>query len=204
LSRRVAEQGREESAERLRLFVALTLPQVALEVLGAWQRDVLTGEPQLRGVEGTTLHATLCFLGGRPANEVARIADACGTVAGIGAMRLRVGAGLWLPARRPSVLAVSLGDMNGALAPAQRALSGALAAAGVYRPESRPYLPHVTVARVRRGERVRRRELEPPPSLVFEADTVTLYRSLLGRSGARYEPLAAISLRGDASPPSDS
>jgi 2'-5' RNA ligase len=94
------------------------------------------------------------------------------------------------------VLAVGLEDLDGALTRTQAALSSALAAAGVYRPESRPFLAHVTVARVRHRERLRGRELAPPPpSLTFDADAVTLYQSNLTPAGARYETLASISTR---------
>jgi len=188
-----SEDGGEES---LRLFVALSLPPDAREALGAWQRAVLKSHAELRGVEVATLHATLCFLGHRTAREIDLITGACRAVAGAGAARLRVDGALWLPPRRPGVLAVGLEDLGGTLAPAQAALSTALAGAGVYRPESRPFLAHVTVARLRRRERLRGRGLEPrPPSLMFEADTVTLYRSSLARGGASYESLAAVSMR---------
>jgi RNA 2',3'-cyclic 3'-phosphodiesterase len=187
-----AGEGREE---RLRLFVALSLPPDAREALGAWQRAVLRGRAELRGVEVATLHATLCFLGWRPAGEVELIAGACRAMAAAGAARLRFAGALWLPPRRPGVLAVELEDLGGTLAPAQAALSGTLAEAGVYRPEARPFLAHVTVARLRRRERLRGRELQaPPPSLTFEADTVTLYRSNLARGGASYEALVTVPL----------
>jgi 2'-5' RNA ligase len=195
-------------SERLRLFVALSLPELALDALRAWQRVVLARRSELRAVDGASLHATLCFLGSRPADDVQRIAAICLTLAGSGAARLRVTGSLWLPARRPSVLAVALEDLDGTLARAQSALSAALVAEGLYRPESRPYLAHVTVARVRsRGSvrgggpargaepsRSRGFELPPPPALTFEADTVTLYRSRLERAGASYEALVRVSM----------
>jgi 2'-5' RNA ligase len=128
--------------------------------------------------------------------EVELIAAACRAVAGSGPARLALGGALWLPRRRPGVLAVGLEDLGGALAHTQAALSAGLADAGVYRPESRPFLAHVTVARVRHRERLRGRELAPPPpSLTFEADTITLYRSDLTPAGASYEALATVSTR---------
>ena len=76
----------------------------------------------------------------------------------------------------------------------QSALSEALAAGGWYAPEKRPFLPHVTVARVGRGARVRRGLELPalPADLAFRASTVTLFRSRLSPAGARYEGLASV------------
>jgi 2'-5' RNA ligase len=94
------------------------------------------------------------------------------------------------------VLAVELRDSPGALTRAQARLSETLAAGGWYEPERRPYLPHVTVARVAREVRVPRGALAPLPPLEFRAPHVTLFRSRLSRAGARYEPLASIELGG--------
>ena len=62
----------------------------------------------------SSLHLTLCFLGSRPVAEVDALATgvrscaerACGS---------RLGAPLWLPARRPRALAVEVHDRDGAL-----------------------------------------------------------------------------------------
>jgi 2'-5' RNA ligase len=60
-----------------------------------------------------------------------------------------------------------------------------------WEPERRAFRPHVTVGRVRRGERVRAAGLGPPaPDLAFHAPAVTLYRSHTGPGGSRYEALA--------------
>jgi 2'-5' RNA ligase len=113
-------------------------------------------------------------------------------------MRVRVGAPVWLPDGRPSVLAVVLEDLEGAFARLQGAVADALVVGGWYERERRPYMPHVTVARVRRGERVSRRAaVDPPPAVEFEAATVALYRSRPGQGGARYEVLACVELAGE-------
>jgi 2'-5' RNA ligase len=189
----VAQEGERE---RLRLFVALDLPQVVREALLAWRSGVVRRIPELRLVEQDALHATLCFLGGRPAGEVGAIAAACQTALGEApGPELGLGAGLWLPPRRPRVLGVRLDDSSGALAHIQGVASAALSDGGWYTPEKRPFLPHVTVARVPARARVRASELPPLQSLRFRAPVVTLYRSRLQRSGARYEPLASVALK---------
>jgi 2'-5' RNA ligase len=97
---------------------------------------------------------------------------------------------LLLPPRRARVLTVALADPSGALAGLQARVSGALEAAGVYTPESRPFRPHVTVARLRPRARAPRAAALQLDRREFSATAVTLYASRLHPSGARYEPLA--------------
>lgn len=186
----------EDGEERVRLFVALELPRPARERLAQWPARALRGLDGVRAIPVADLHVTLCFLGWRYQREIGAIADACGVLAAFPAPRLDVAASVWLPPRRPRVLAVELRDGAGALARAQAALSNVLEAGGWYRPEKRPFLPHVTVARAGRGARVPRRALPDTPELGFEATRVTVYRSRLSRSGARYEPLGSVELTG--------
>ncbi len=186
------------ATERARLFVALELPADLRTALIEWRSRSTGEDPALRPVAAESLHVTLCFLGMQPLGEVGDLAAACLAVAGSGAARLALSSALWLPRRSPSVLAVRLDDLDGALERLQRVLSAALELGGWYQPEPRPFLPHVTVARVRRGGRVAR---DPPvgvPQIGFEGTVVTLYRSHLDGAGARYEPLCRVELQAPA------
>jgi RNA 2',3'-cyclic 3'-phosphodiesterase len=189
--------------ERVRLFVALELPDAAREALVRWRQSALSeasgvaggsGAPRLRLVRPEDLHATLCFLGSRRAAEIEPIGAACGVVAGEPPVESALGEPLWLPRRRPRVLAVSLRDAEGALARLHRSLSAALVAGGWYATESRPFLAHVTVARVGGDARLRPPELASPPADPIRCSRVTLYRSRLSPAGARYEPLTTVEL----------
>jgi RNA 2',3'-cyclic 3'-phosphodiesterase len=180
------------TSARVRLFVALELPSVTRDALVAWREPVLERHPGLRAVAPESLHVTLCFLGSQGENELSSISDAVVGAARGDPVRLGVGEGIWLPARRPRVLAVSLGDEQGALGRIQVGLSRALERGGWYEPETRPFLPHVTVARVRARERVRAGELPPVAASAFRGSRVTLFRSRTGRGEARYEPLASV------------
>jgi RNA 2',3'-cyclic 3'-phosphodiesterase len=180
--------------ERVRLFVALELPGAAREALSRWEARALHGVDRARAITPTDLHATLCFLGWRASGEIEAIRDACAVLRAYPAPELGLGEARSLPPRRPRVLAVELEDASGALARAQGALSEVLEAGGWYKPEKRAFLAHVTVARLGRGAQVHRRTLPDPPELTFRASRVSLYRSRLLRSGARYEPLASVEL----------
>jgi 2'-5' RNA ligase len=100
-----------------------------------------------------------------------------------------------VPRSRPRLFALDLEDPGDAVVRWQGALSERLHAARFYEPEKRPFWPHVTLGRVKRGEKVGRGfevpELPPEIAKPFEATRVTLFRSVLQRSGAVYEPLAS-------------
>ena len=183
------------SLELARLFVALELPGEVRDALLGWREHALRAVSGLRLVAPEALHVTLCFLGSRRESEIGAIADACAAVASERPARVGLGDPVWLPARGPRVLAVGIEDSTGVLASAQAVLSKALQAGGWYAPEPRPFMAHVTIARVVKGARPRPRELAAPPRLEVNASTITLFRSRLGPAGARYEPLRAVELK---------
>ena len=125
------------------------------------------------------------------------IAAACtDALSGHAAASLTIGDALWLPPRRPRVLSVELGDDDGRLAAVQAVLAAALTDGGFYDPETRPFLAHVTVARVQREGRPRRADLPAPAPARFTGERVTLFQSRLGKGPARYEALASMTLSG--------
>jgi 2'-5' RNA ligase len=181
---------------RTRLFVALELPDPIRDALARWAVARVGGRAKLRMVPAGSLHVTLCFLGWRDETEV----DALGSLVMACAAPvtgLSLGPPVWLPRRRPGVLAIELVDVTSALAALQGRVAQKLADEAGYEPESRPYRPHVTVARVRSGARLTRadRELpDGPASPPFDGAALTLYRSRLRREGALYEPAARAEL----------
>jgi 2'-5' RNA ligase len=177
---------------KARLFVALDLPEPIVDALVAWRAPLVRDGDALRPVPRASLHVTLAFLGWKEEASVAPLAElveTCGGEAG-GVAGLALGEPLWLPRRRPRVLAVALEDRHGQLGALQARLVEQLVAGGWYEREARPYLPHVTVARVRRGAAMPTSEAPPLASPPFDGAAVVLYRSHLASAGARYEPLA--------------
>jgi RNA 2',3'-cyclic 3'-phosphodiesterase len=175
-----------------RLFVALDLPEAVVEALVAWGAPLVGDSRELRAVPPEALHVTLAFLGSKPEEAIpplSKLVGRCAAVVG-GLAGLAFGEPLWLPRRRPRVLAVALEDRHGQLRALQARLVELLAIDGWYEREARPYLPHVTVARVRGSATARARELPAPPELVFDGARLVLYRSHTSPSGARYEALS--------------
>jgi 2'-5' RNA ligase len=157
----------------LRLFVALDLPDDV---------SLPTPDPPWRPVPRGNQHVTLAFLGS-PAvpPEFDEPPPAAPLV---------MDAPVLLPPRRPRVLAVRLSDPTGAHTAHQARLARRLAEAGVYEPEDRPWLPHVTIGRTR--ERVSRNTPLPEVTAqTFMPPSMTLYHS----AGGRYVPLVTLSAR---------
>ena len=100
-----------------------------------------------------------------------------------------------IPPRRPRLFALDLEDADGACGLLQQAVSDALEAGRFYKPENRPFWPHVTLARVKRDRRADPLPAEPPAIGPFRAAQVTLHRSILRPQGARYEAVAGTRLR---------
>ena len=140
------------------------------------------------------LHITLCFLGSRPVEEIDELAGVpAATTAEVG--ELSVGAPLWLPPRRPRNLTVEIHDHEGELERLQRELVGELRRVIDWEPERRRFRAHLTVGRVRGREALSAAsggaiDLPATPALRFRPESLTLYRSWLEPSGARYEALA--------------
>jgi RNA 2',3'-cyclic 3'-phosphodiesterase len=173
---------------RLRLFVALELPEAVRAALAAF-RDAAADRDVWRPIPPEALHLTLAFLGARPEDDVATIEGVLRAAAGP-APRLALGAGLLLPPRRARVLCVHVEDPDGTLAALQARVSDGLAGAGVYEPEKRPYRAHATVARLRPRQRPPRAiGAAPPEPLAFRGESVALFVSRLHPHGARYEAL---------------
>ena len=172
----------------MRLFLALRLPEPVLDALEQWAEGALHGGGRI--VPRTSLHVTLAFLGHRPAGELEAI---CGE---LGEAAAAAGPIVLEPERyreTRSVGMLALGDEAGAAGALAGDLHGRLERLGIYEPERRPWLPHVTVLRFRERPRIRP---ELPPLGRFSPSDAAAYLSRLRPSGAQYEVLESFALGG--------
>jgi RNA 2',3'-cyclic 3'-phosphodiesterase len=179
-----------ESDERLRLFVALLLPTDAVTRLARWQERELARAREARIVPPGNLHVTVAFLGGTPAPELEGIAAAVRACAGENEPAV------FEPLRyreTKSVGMILLADEESRASRLAERVFGTLEGIGVYKRESRAWLPHVTVVRFRKRPRV-----SPPlPELGgIVSSEMAVMISRLRPSGAQYEILESVPLGG--------
>jgi 2'-5' RNA ligase len=183
-----------ESAGAKRVFLALPLPSAARGELARLTEAALTPHAaHLRLVDPAGYHATVHFFGALATDELNRARALCGQVVEALAAPLRCAvAGLaQLPARGPArVVHAEFGDGRGALAAFLTEARERIAAAAFPVPARSP-LPHVTVARVRRGRRWRLADPVAVAGVPFVLDQLVLFESHLHPSGARYVPLTS-------------
>jgi 2'-5' RNA ligase len=177
--------SRSWTDEKRRLFVACDLPHAAAVEIGRWQEAELADHEELRVAR--SLHLTLCFLGDVPASRVPRIVEVLSAVR-FSRFALELVDVVFLPVRGGKrVIALEFADRDGALFSLQADVAGALAASKLHKPEKRPFLPHVTVARYRRPGHPF--SLQNVNVARFGVDQMVLYSSLLERAGAVHIPV---------------
>jgi RNA 2',3'-cyclic 3'-phosphodiesterase len=178
-----------EGHERIRLFVAVRLPDETVERLSTWQHAELAAA-DARIVAPGNLHVTLAFLGSRPAADVEPILVLLRELASTAERPLLASASY---RETRSVGMVRLEDEGERATQVAGRVGEGLERLGVYERERRAWLPHVTVLRFRRPPRLK----PPPPDLGrFSPSEVALYHSVLRPTGAQYEVVESIPLGG--------
>jgi 2'-5' RNA ligase len=145
----------------------------------------------------------LKFLGNIPSKRVTEITEAMGkAVQGISPFRLEIsGLGAFPSLKQARILWVGIGGELDQLSTLQQNIDSVLAALGFAR-EERPFVPHLTLARVREGASLpeRRSFGELVGSAAFEdkypieVEAVRLMRSQLTLAGALYTCLSVVEL----------
>jgi RNA 2',3'-cyclic 3'-phosphodiesterase len=186
----VSSPGSVGGDERLRLFLALRLPDDIVAAIAEWQERELRGGPGVRLVPPGNLHLTLAFLGSRPAGELSTILrvleDAVQDAAAPSFEVVR-----WRERRAAGML--ELRDSTGTTAARLAGrVQSELAGLGLFRLENRDWLPHVTVLRYRDPPRLSPQLPELGPIVPSEA---AAYLSRLHPSGAVYEVLESFPLK---------
>lgn len=190
--------------EQIRSFIAIELPQ-EIKVELARAQDMLRPQehPGVKWVEPESIHLTLKFLGNISSGRVPQIEGAVREAArGVPAFHLEIGGlGVFPNTQRPRVAWVALRGEVEKLAGLQEGIDSALLPLGFPR-ESRPFTPHLTLARVREraspqerrsfGELVMSTKFEA--RLPLEVSAISLMRSRLTPAGAIYSRIFTLRL----------
>lgn len=191
---------------RLRLFIACLLPKPLTEALGRRIRGLERTGADVRFVPPRSLHLTLRFLGDVEDSCVMDTVAAVREAAAAGEpLRLSVhGLGVFPPSRPPRVVFAGLaGDLDALRALAAR-LERLLEPLG-HQPERRPFVPHVTLGRVRSGRGADGllaavRAGADADFGAFTAGAVALMESHLSPGGAEHAVVARLPLGAGAPP----
>jgi RNA 2',3'-cyclic 3'-phosphodiesterase len=174
-----------------RVFLAAPLPADIRFVLS----EVVAGIPVPgRVAPPVNWHITLRFLDTVDRVTYERFLGALDPVSETAFPIALNGFGAFPSPRKATVFWVGVGRGAEQLARLNEDAEEAALAAGLS-PEERPFHPHLTLSRIRPPVDVRDL-LDEELSLSWRCERLTVYRSHLGRGGARYEPLDSIELVG--------
>jgi len=190
--------------EQIRSFIAVELPdELKSELVQLEARLKLIDQPFVKWVDPYSIHLTLKFLGNVAADRIGEITKAMEEATqGISSFHLQVrDLGVFPNLRRVQVAWVGLGGEIDKLNKLQQRIESSLETLG-FTPESRKFVPHLTLARVRNraslNERQRLGELISSTSFdtvhKIKIDSISLMRSQLTSEGAIYSRISLVRL----------
>jgi RNA 2',3'-cyclic 3'-phosphodiesterase len=188
----------------MRLFIAITLtPQVKEQLLavqknvaGLLNSDVANG---VKWLHDDQLHLTLKFLGEVSDKKLSAVEDALAdsTEGKTSFKMLIAGTGCFPPRGSVRIIWAGVKDQESGVEKCFRAIEEEFAKIG-FSPEERDFSPHITLARVKSDSShgalrdvVSKAEFIP---CAQQVEKITLYKSVLGSSGAEYFVVKEVSL----------
>ena len=191
--------------EQIRSFIAIELPDELKSALTRLQAQLKTCKQlPVKWVDPYSIHLTLKFLGNIPINRIGEITTAMEEAAlGVSPFHLEVkDLGVFPNLKRVQVAWVGVSGEVARLNQLQKRIESNLAPLG-FVPESRPFTPHLTLARLRNqaslddrqsfGQLIAGTRFETVYS--FRVDFINLMRSQLTREGAIYSRINSVKLK---------
>jgi len=197
--------------EQVRSFIAIELPdELKLGLTQLQARLKLGKQPWVKWVDPYSIHLTLKFLGSIAVDRIGEITRAMEEAAqGIPPFHLEVkDLGVFPNLRRVQVAWVGISGEVDKLGQLQQGIESNLARLG-FAPESRPFTPHLTLARLR--DRASLEERQRFGQLIvgtkfeavyaIEVDAISLMRSQLTSEGAIYSRISSVGLNKSCTAP---
>ena len=192
--------------EQVRSFIAIELPDELKEGLAQLQAQLKSSNPSsVKWVDPFGIHLTLKFLGNIDVAIISEITQAIKAAAQeISPFHVEVkGLGVFPNLRRVQVVWVGMGGEVDKLRQLQKRIEFNLAPLG-FAAETRPFTPHLTLARLRDwalpGERERLGQLITGTKFetvyTIKVASINLMKSQLTREGAIYSRLSLVELKG--------
>ncbi len=194
-----------DAAEKVRSFIAIELPGDLRKKLGQLQKRLEADSTyRIKWADPNSIHLTLKFLGSVPPELIDPIIRAVAEAAGeVPPFKLETGeVGVFPNLKRVQVVWLGLAGEVDKLARLYQLLEARLARLG-FTPESRPFTPHLTLARL--GNKVSPDERRSVGELIagtragldctIGVAAVSLLRSRLTREGAIYSRISSARLK---------
>jgi len=190
--------------EQVRSFIAIELPDELKLGLAQLEAQLkMSKQPWVKWVDPYSIHLTLKFLGSITVDRISEITRAMEeAIQGISPFHLEVkDLGVFPNLRRVQVAWVGISGEVDKLSQLQQHLESNLARLG-FAPESRPFTPHLTLARLRNqaslderqgfGQLIATTRFEA--AYTIKVDAISLIRSQLTREGAIYSRISSVRL----------
>ncbi len=168
----------------VRTFLAIDLPDMVLKDIGTMIRTWRLHGANVRWITPERMHLTLKFLGEVEADLIPLIIKRCESVStNTAEFSLELGGtGIFPTIKRPRILWIGIRGDTTALRILQKGIEDTLAGIGIPR-EERPFVPHLTVGRIRSPKGVHSL-IEPfvkseIPLMPFRVTSLSLYKSTL-------------------------
>jgi 2'-5' RNA ligase len=190
--------------EQLRTFIAIELPdELKLELSQLQAQLKSANQTWVKWVDPNSIHLTLKFLGNIAITRIGEITKAIEEAADrISPFYLEAkNLGVFPNLRRVQVAWVGLSGDTDKLAQLQQRIEDRLARLGFTR-ESRPFTPHLTLARVRDQASPEKRErfgqiianASLGSTYIIKVNVISLMKSQLTREGAIYSRISSVGL----------
>ncbi len=193
-----------QSSDRIRSFIAIELSEEARKGLARLENELVRNEESfIKWGRPESIHLTLKFLGSIPVRRVEEISNAVEmAVQGVPPFHLEIsGLGAFPNLRQPRVLWVGIRGETDMLLRLQQNVDSQLASLG-FAKEERPFVPHLTLARLRQEASPEKRRhfgelvesIGFKTSYAIDVNTLCLMRSQLTPEGAIYTRLFQVEL----------
>ena len=191
--------------EQVRSFIAIELPEAVKIGLSQLQARLKVSEsPGVKWVDTGSIHLTLKFLGNVAIDRTGEITTAMEVaIQGISPFDLKVKElGVFPNLRRVQVVWVGISGEVDKLSQLQQHIESNLAQLG-FAPESRPFAPHLTLARLRDRASLDERQrfgqfiagTRFEEAYTFTVEAINLMKSQLTREGAIYSRISSVGLK---------
>jgi RNA 2',3'-cyclic 3'-phosphodiesterase len=183
----------------MRTFIAIEIPSEVKSALAALQDDLRRAGADVSWTRPENIHLTLRFLGEVDERRIGEVERVCvDSAAEFRPFTLRLNdTGVFPNARQPRVLWAGLaGEIEKAVEMRKR-LNDGLALIG-FELEEKDFHPHLTIGRVKSNKNAREllalASARQVPALSFVVTEIVLMKSELHPAGARYTPIAKVSM----------